>query len=64
MAPPAAGSHASPTQLRLEAIRHHATALTQGVARAPQILATNAVEDGVDAGNGEARISFTKSAFL
>src|SRR6185369_13629419 len=45
----AAGSHASPAHLRLEAIGHHAAALAQGVAGAPQIVSADAIEHGVEA---------------
>src|SRR6185295_15912129 len=54
MTPPAAGSHASPTHLRLESVGHHAAALTQGIARAPQIVSTDAVKHGVYAVTGKA----------
>src|SRR5256885_4534058 len=54
MTPLAAGSYASPTHFRLEAVDHHAAALPQGVAGAPQIVSTDAVEHGVDAVTGKA----------
>src|SRR6266516_844635 len=54
MTPIAAGSHASPTHLRLKAVGHHAAALAQGVAGAPQIVSADAVEHGVDAVTGKA----------
>src|SRR5262249_6547365 len=38
MTAPAARSNASPTHFRLEAVGHHAAALAQGVAGAPQIV--------------------------
>src|SRR5215831_11394487 len=44
MTPLAAGSHASSTHFRLEAIGHHTAALAQGVAGAPQIISANAIE--------------------
>src|SRR4051794_40410489 len=44
----AAGCHASPTQFRLKAVRHHTAALAQGVARAPKIVSPDAVENCVD----------------
>src|SRR5262249_33258751 len=49
MTPLAAGSHAPPTHLRLESVDHHAAALTQDIARAPQVIAADAIEHGVDA---------------
>src|SRR6266542_2617773 len=54
MTPLAAGSHASPTHFRLEAVGYHAAALAQGVAGAPQIVSADAVEHGVDAVTGKA----------
>src|SRR5262245_36360906 len=50
----AGGNHASPAHFRLEAVRHHASALVQRVAGTPQIVAPDAVEHGVDALTGEA----------
>src|SRR5215471_11376712 len=50
----ALGSHASPPQFRLEAVDHHPAALAQGVAGTPQIVATDAVEHGVDTITGKA----------
>src|SRR5215471_20224865 len=49
MTPLAAGSHASPTHFRLEAVGHYAAALAQGVAGTPQIVSADAVEHGVHA---------------
>src|SRR5215467_1796626 len=54
MTPLAAGSHASPTHFRLEAVGHHAAGLVQGIAGAPQIVSADAVEHGVDAVTGKA----------
>src|SRR5579864_6570369 len=54
MTPLTAGSYASPMHLRLEAVGHHAAALAQGVAGAPQIVSTDAVEHGVDTVTGKA----------
>src|SRR5439155_2745005 len=54
MTPLAAGSHASPTHFRLEAAGYNAAALAQGVAGAPQIVSSYAVEHGVDAVTGQA----------
>src|SRR5215831_13560663 len=54
MTPSAAGSHASPTHFRLEAVGHHAAPFAQGVAGAPQIVSADAVEHGVDTLTGKA----------
>src|SRR6266545_256857 len=54
MTPAAAGSHASPTHFRLEAVGHHAAALPQGGAGTPQIVSADTVEHGVDAVTGKA----------
>src|SRR6516164_5611323 len=53
MTPAAAVNHAPPTHLRLEAVGHHAAALAQSVAGAPQIVSADAVEYRVDTVAGE-----------
>src|SRR5207248_4664804 len=49
----AAGSHASATHFRLEAVSHHTTALAQSVAGTPQIISADTVEHGIDAVTGK-----------
>src|SRR5689334_1230437 len=44
-----AGSHASLPHFRLEAVRHDAATLAQGVAGTPQIVSADAIEHGVNA---------------
>src|SRR6516165_12228438 len=54
MTPPATNDHAAPKQLRLEPVGHHTAAVTQRIARAPEIVPTDAVEHGVDPITGRA----------
>src|SRR5690348_3943305 len=54
MTPVAAGRHASSPHFRLEAVGHHAAALAQSFAGAPQIVSADAVKHCVDAVTGKA----------